>query len=209
MTLRVKLELAAAAVVLIGLVIGFRAWLAEHDNRLKAESAVTAQQQAQAQIATQIKSLDDQQRAYQQAQDAKLTALQGVLLSLKTPQQQVAWSQQQLVDAIKGIQISVNPATGQAVATIPAASIPDLPKAIEECKECTIRLQTATEQLQAAATRENLMTQTAKSKDEQIASLQASLKGGTWIQRVHKDSKLLVEGGAIALIVVCALGHCK
>ena len=40
MTTRAKVELAAGILVLIAIVIGFSAWLGEHDAKIKAESDV-------------------------------------------------------------------------------------------------------------------------------------------------------------------------
>lgn len=198
--LRFWLEVGAAiAVVVVGLL-----WLHEHDQRLQEQAVAQAGQQAREEANKQsqqkIDALTVQMKQDKAENDAKVNALVQTVDSLKTPQQQVQWSQQQLVDAIKGIQITVNPKTGEATATIPAESIPQLPQVIEKCKTCELNLDTATKQLTYTQQQQQLLASQLVNVSKERDDWKVAAKGGTAFQRTIRVVKWLAIGAGAGYI---------
>jgi chromosome segregation ATPase len=194
MTLHTKIYLAIAAACLLGGGLFVRTWLSEHDARIKAESDKAAQQVIINNAATD-RAAHEKADAARDAQTLSIiNGYRKTISMLKTPQQQIAWSQEQLKEALKGITVTLD-SKGQAVATIPAASVPQLPQVIEQCKECTANLATAQADLASRA-------QQMKDADTQIKALQKTngdletqLKGGTVWQRTKKAISVSLCGG--------------
>lgn len=199
MSLRVKLEIAAAVLVVLLGGIGLFAYQAERENRIRAE----ATQQAEATIIKQAQDDRAQHVKEDAARDAATAAtletMQKALANLKTPQQQVTWSQQQLEDAIKGIKIVVSP-TGEATATIPAASIPELPQVIAKCQECGIKLATSQADLASRDAQMKLADEQIQALKKDNSSLQVAVKGGTVLQRTLRVMKYLAIGAVAGYV---------
>lgn len=210
---RVEVEVLGVIVAICLLGLGAYEWVQEHDNRIKAEAIVQAQQAAQQTIAEQLKALSAQQAQFQADQAAKLAASQAQFQKSTTPAE-IATLVAQLM-GLKQAPVIVTPAptpsnpNPQPVAEIPTSEAPQIKAYVAACEDCKIRLQTATEQIAAGAQRESLMTQASASKDKEIAALQTSVKGGSVLQRVGKAAKWILYGAAGAVVLTCGSGHCK
>lgn len=128
-----------------------------------------------------------------------MLALTQTVAALKTPQQQVAWSQEQLAAALKGITITLD-SKGQAVATIPAASVPELPQVIEKCQACALNLDATAKQLTYSQQQQQLLAgqlvNVAKERDD----YKTAMKGGSWIKRFGKAVEYLGIGAALGYV---------
>jgi len=196
MNLRLILESAGACIVLL---FGYSA-LQSHDAQTKMQATLDAQKQ----ILTQAQA---DREAHQREDDARDAATQSMIVSwqatvaqLKTPTQQAAWSQQQLSEALKGIQISVNPKTGEAVATIPAATLPDLPAVIEKCRECELKLTTAQADLNSRVEQMQLADLQIKALQKERDAAVVAARGGTKWQRFGRAVKWLAIGAGVGYV---------
>lgn len=205
---------AVLAVAGLGLgALAVSGYVAERERAIKAETV----QQTQATIIKQAQDDRAQHVKEDATRDAATAAIiaqyQAEVAKQKTPVQIVGWSQSQLEQAIKGIQITVPAPTSEnphpsAAVTIPEISLPGLRDTIETCKICSVKLTAV--QTDLISTKVQL-----KSADTQIDGYKKSLdeanqalKGGSTWTRVKHDGKLIAIGGAIAITVACALGHC-
>lgn len=196
MQIRTILELSAGGLALVG------AWgyvqEREAGARLQATLEVQKQTLAQLQSDRDKHAADDARRDAATAQ--MVQSWQQTVAQLRTPQQQVQWSQQQLADALRGIQITLNPKTGEAVATLPAATLPDLPKVIEQCRECDLKLTTAQADLASRQQQMDLADKQIQAlKTERDAAVTAA-KGGTKWQRTVRALKWLGIGAGVGYV---------
>lgn len=166
--------------------------VAQESQKARDEANKLAQQQIDA-----LKGQIEQVKAANQQQVDNLVK---TVAALKTPQQQVQWSQQQLADAIKGITISVNPKTGEAQATIPAAAIPDLPAVIEKCKACELNLDTKTKELTYTQQQQALMSQQLVAVTQERDTWKVAARGGTKWQRTVRALKYIGIGAGVGFI---------
>lgn len=196
---RIHAEIAGAV---LAVVIGGIA-LHEHDAHLRAEAVAQASQQvrdeANKQSQQQIKDLQSQIEQVKSDSKTQVDTLIKAVTALKTPQQQVQWSQQQLEDAIKGIKITVSPA-GEATATIPAASIPELPAVIQKCKTCELNLDSVTKQLSYSQQQQQQIASQLVNVAKERDSYKIAAKGGTTLQRTLHTLKWLAIGGITGYI---------
>lgn len=194
-TARIVLEILLALAI-IGLAVEY------HRSEVRAASAEAGQaarDAANKQSQQQIAALADQIKQIQSDNKQQVSALVATVASLKTPPQQVAWSQQQLADAIKGITITLD-SKGQAVATIPAASVPELPQVIEKCQTCQLNLDSATKQLSVSAQQQQQLASQLVNMTKERDDWRTSAKGGTWIKRFGKTVEYLFIGGAVGYV---------
>ena len=214
MTTRAKVELAAGILVLIAIVIGFSAWLGEHDAKIKAESEVAAQKEAFDKAADQMKTL----QAADKERDAKtaetIAQLAQAAAKQVTPQQIASWIPQQIQNAPQPITVNIPPATAanpkpDAVFSVPQADLPTVRDAIEKCQVnavqltgCQANLASRDEQLKVAGEK---LSAVERERD----AYQTALKGGTFFQRVKRAGKWLLIGGAAGAVALCASGHCR
>lgn len=214
LSLRAKIEIAAAIAVLIVAVIVFRAWLSEHDARLQAQQTVSTQQTAVDQASTQIKALQDAEAERDKQTAAQIAALQASAAKAVTPEQIAAWIPKQLSAVPQPISISVPPAspanpTPAATASIPEADLAPLRDAITKCQTCSAQLAAAqaddaskTKQLGLTA---DELTATEKERD----AYKQQLAGGTKLERIKKAAKWIAFGAAAGFVATCGSGHCK
>ncbi len=193
-----EIALAVLAVVVGGIA------LHQYEQGQKAVAVAQAGQQARdeanKQAQQQIKDLQAQIEQVKADNKAQVTALVQTVASLKTPQQQIQWSQQQLVDAIKGIQITVNPKTGEATATIPAESIPQLPAVIEKCKTCELNLDSTAKQLTFSQQQQQQLANQLVNVTKERDDWHNAAKGGNWKQRTWNTIKVVVPSVAIGYL---------
>jgi hypothetical protein len=203
-SVRARIEIAAAIAILFAGAIGARTWLGEHDARLKAEAAVTAAEKSFDQAAATMKQLQDADEA-RDAQTAQTIAkLAGAAAAQKTPQQISAWLPGQLGPLPAPVTSSIAPATPQnpappAVFTVPQADLPALRDNVAKCQADAVALPAAQQdvsschqQLQAAG------AQLSAAEAERDA-YKRELAGGTFWHRV--------KSGAIKVGIGAAIGY--
>lgn len=209
MTTRAKIELVVGALLLIGAVLFGRAWLADHDARLQAESQSKVLSQSQQQNQQQIQALADLVKQVQSDNQKQVSALADAVKNLKTPNDQLAWVVAQLKTQ-QPVSINVPKDSNQpATINVPQIDIPGIVSQVQECKTCQLNLSAATQQLTY--------------KDQQLQKAQADLglekqnshnwevaaKGGTKWQRFVKSLKYIGIGALVGAGAVCGSGHCK
>jgi len=193
--IRVGLEILLALVI-IGLAVEY------HRSEVRAASAEASQQardEADKQSAKQIQSLSDQIKQIQIDNKAQVLALTQTVALLKTPQQQIQWSQDQLAQALKGITITLD-SKGQAIATIPAATVPELPQVIEKCQTCQLNLDSTTKQLSYSQQQQQLLAGQLVNITKERDDWKRSANGGSWIKRFGKAAEYLGIGAAVGYI---------
>lgn len=212
MTLRVKLEIAAVVLVLLLVGIGLYSYQIERENRIRAEATTQAQQDVQKQLAQQVSDLAKQMAARDAVYQSELQTLGSKFQSATSPAQ-IA----QLVAGLMGLKqpvtITTPPATPQDPHPLPVAQVPleDAPQVkayVEQCETCKLNLAKATSDAADRAKQAELAQQTIDSLKKGNDTLTVALKGGTWKQRAWRDTKTAAFGGAVVLILACALGHC-
>jgi hypothetical protein len=213
MTLRLKIELTIALVLLGALGVGAKVWLDEHDNRIKAEASVAAQAQLQQQYQQQVSDLAKRIDAREAAYNAQSEQLKTQFQQASTPQQTA-----QLVASLMGLKTPITITTPsptaatpnpQPVAQVSAIDFPQAKAYIQECEQCKLerlnfQADAADRQAQAALAQKQI-----DSLKKENASLQTAVKGGSFFQRLGKATKYLILGGAAALVATCGTGHCK
>lgn len=196
MTLRPILEIAGSALALL---FGF-SWMQSREATVKMQATLDAQKQVMAQAVADREQHVKEDAARDAATAAMLKTWQQTVAGLKTPQQQVAWSQEQLAEALKGIQITLNPKTGEAVAVLPAATIPELPAVIEKCRECELKFTTSQADLVSREQQMQLADLEIKSLQTQRDAAVVAAKGGTKWQRFGRAVKWLAVGAGIGYV---------
>jgi hypothetical protein len=201
-------------VALAGAFFLAHAWLGEHDARLTAEASSKAAQQGVEQAAARMKDLaaQDASRAAQEA--ATLEQMRQLVAQVKTPAQIAPWIAQQAPAALpQPITVNIPPATPQnpapnATFSVPQQDLPAIRDAVEGCRECSLKLQGATqdaaskaEQLQAAS--QQLAAMTA----ERDAWKKAS-KGTFW-SHAKSALKYFAIGAGVGVVATCGSGHCR
>lgn len=197
MQVRTIVELVGGVLVVV---VGF-SFVQEREASARLAATLEAEKKTLADLQAD-RSKHEQADAQRDAATAEMIrSWQQTVAQLKTPQQQVAWSQSQLEQALKGITISLNPKTGEAVATIPQESVAELPKVIEQCRECQAKLTTAQADLASRLQQMALADQQIQAlKTERDAAVTAA-KGGTKWQRTVRTVKWLAIGVGVGYVV--------
>jgi hypothetical protein len=213
LSLRAKIEIGAAALALVLCILGFGSWIEQHDARVKAEQLAKVQQTTIDGDAKQIVGIQDAEKQRDAETAAHLTSLETSVAKLKTPQQIAAWVPKQL-PGLENVKITTPPATPQnpnpaAIATIPDTDLPKLRDTIEQCEECTIKLATAQADSTAKDSLLKLAGERLSAAEKQRDDYKQAMKGGTFLQRVKHNGKLLAIGAVIGAAAVCGSGHCK
>jgi len=191
--------------------LGLAAWAVnEHVAHVKAETTAQATEAAN-KVSLQVIAQHDAANkalldAALKASQAQIDALSKTVAALKTPQQQVQWSQEQLAAALKGITIQLD-SKGQAVATIPAATVPQLPQVIEKCQTCELNLSAATQKLTYAEQQHADDIQKILLANQNAENWKKASKGTFWDKMKH-DGKVGLIGGAVVVVALCVTGHC-
>lgn len=194
MQIRTLLEVVAGGLA----VVGAWSYVGERTASARLEATIEAEKKTLADLQTDR----DKHAAADAVRDAAtqqmISQWQQTVAQLKTPQQQAAWSQQQLESALKGIQITLNPKTGEAVATIPKESLPELPAVIEKCRECDARLATAQADLASREEQMRLADLQIKALGIQRDAAVTAARGTKW-QRFSNSKwvKLAIFAGGI------------
>jgi hypothetical protein len=212
MTLRAKIEIVAVAVgaLLIGWLVFV--WVGEREARARAEATQTANANALQVIEQHDAANRTQLDNFLKSQQAQVDALNKRFDQAKTPQD-LAPLVQQLMALQKPITFVTPPATPsnpnpQPVAQVPVEDAPQVKAYVSACETCKLNLGTATQKLTYADQQHSDDLNKVKLANDNAAKWEQAAKGGTVLQRVKHDGKLLMIGGAVALAVVCGLGHC-
>lgn len=213
LTLRAKLEIAAAIAALLFAFYGFHTWLAEHDARVRADAAVAAAQKQFDETGQQISALKSEDAARQAAADKQLAAIRAESAKATTPQQIAKWMPAQLALPAP-ISIAAPPAepgqpTPSAIATIPEEDLAPLKDLIVQAKTCAVELPAAQQGLTSCQQQQKLAATQLADVEKQRDAYKLELKGGTFWHRVKHDAKVIGIGVAIGAAATCASGHCK
>src|SRR5262245_57606673 len=91
LTTRIKLELAAAVLALAGAAFGHSVWLAEHDDKLRAQAEIAAAKKAFEQLAAGRHDHEQADKARDDATAKQIEAMQKLAAQVQTPAQIAAW----------------------------------------------------------------------------------------------------------------------
>lgn len=220
MTLRTKIEIAAALALLVVAAFAFSAWLEAHDDRLRLQSTLDAQSKLMDQAKQQSAALSAQEKQRDAALQSQLETMRDAVGKIQTPQQIAQWLPRQL-PLPAPVTITVPPAAAQnprlsggqaappAVATIPQQDLAPIRSAVESCEECGKKLAVAEQD--AAAKDQQLQLagqQLSAAENERDAAIKAA-KGGAFWTRLRRNAKWFAIGAAAAASALCASGHCK
>jgi hypothetical protein len=213
MTLRGKLELAAAIALLGGVVLGGRSWVAEHDLRVRAKETADAVAREAEIAAAQIQDLQKQMAARDAGYQQQLQSLSTKFQQAGSPEQ-TAQLVSQLLGLKEPIQIVTPAASAQSPNPAPVAELPQIDfqqaKAyVSECEACKVNLAKATAD---AATREAEMAAAQKQIEAlkaESAAWEKAAKGGSWAHRAVSGAKKVAIGVVIGIAAACGSGHCK
>jgi hypothetical protein len=200
LTLRAKLEVAAGALVIAGVIFGHSIWLAEHDEKLRAQAEIAAAKRAFDQLAVDRRSHEDADRARDEATAKQLQAMQKLAAQVQTPAQIASWIPKQL-SVPQPITIAVPTPTAQdphpnAVASIPQVDLPALRDAIENCKETALRLSRCAQDLASRDAQIKMADAQIEELKKGNQALETELKGGTFWRRAKKTLKVAACAGA-------------
>lgn len=199
--LRIGLELAGVVLALMAVA----AYVSSREDRIRMDATISAQKTVLDQYAKDRSDHEKQDAARDAQTAAAIQTMQSAVDKLKTPAQMAQWIPQQ-ISTPQPFTINIPPATKEspkpdAVATIPQADLPAIRDAIEHCKECDVKLATATADVASRDAQMKLADAQIKAlKTERDSAIDAA-KGGNWIQRLKRNAKYLIIGaiaGAIA-----------
>lgn len=206
LTLRHKLEIAGALLALLVIGVVYRAWLGDHEERIKLAATLAAQKQVMAEV-------DKREAARADALKQSLAELEDLKKRTQTPAQ-VVRALPQVLPLPQPITISLPAALAQGdpskaglqpgqTATIPAADLKPLFDFAATCKECQARVLTLQQDKADDAVKLGALV-----KERDAAVIVA--KGGTKWQRIKKAAKWFGIGvgiGAAAGAVAAKGAH--
>jgi hypothetical protein len=213
LSLRTKLEIAAAlALLAIGAFV-FYSWLEAHDDQVRLAATVDAQGKLLDQAKQQSDAVADQEKQRDAALQSQLETMRDAVAKIQTPQQVAQWLPQQL-PLPAPVSVAIPPATPQnpapaAVATIPQQDLAPIRNAVESCEECSKELDVA--QQDSAAKDQQLKLagqQLSAAENERDAAIKAAKGDGFWT-RLRRNAKWFLIGAGAAGAALCASGHCK
>jgi hypothetical protein len=212
-SLRAKVELLAAGVLLVGAVLGFRTWLSEHDARLQADAKAKAQEAVQQVAAEQVAALQKQIGDRDAAYQLQLQSLDKKFAAAGSPEQ-IAQLAAQLMGLREPIQI-VTPATTaenpkpQPVAQVPLADAPQAEQYIRDCEACKAERTKLQADAADRAKQADLAQKQIDALKSEVKTWQTAAKGGTVLQRFGRAAKWVVIGAGAGAVALCSSGHCR
>lgn len=200
LTLRHKLEIAGAVLALLVIGVVYRAWLADHEERIKLKATLDAQGQIFA-------DAGKREAAREQALKESLAELEDLKKRTQTPAQ-VVKALPQVLPLPQPITLSLPAALAQGdpklagiqpgqTATIPAADLKPLFDFAATCKECQAKLTTLQQDKADDAVKIGALV-----KERDAAVIVA--KGGTKWQRIKKAAKWFAIGAAAGAVAAKA-----
>jgi len=198
---RTHIEAGAGIAVLALAALGFRSWLAEHDQRVQMTATLTAKNEV---LASYDKRLADRDGQYKQ----QLVALQASKQTVRTPRQ-IASALSQAVHLPEPIKLepAVSPVTGQPQANQENAVLtgPNLKILYDRVSTCEIC------ELERAKLKADFADQAGKYKtmtEERDTAVRA-VKGGTFWRRMGHTLKVAAITAGITAAAMCGSGHCR
>jgi hypothetical protein len=213
-TLHAKVYLAAGIAILLLSGWFFVIWLQAHDDKLKAQATVEAQQEAFDKAVDEIKSLREADTKRDALTAATIAQLTQAAAAQKTPEQIVRWIPQQAPGLPQPITVNIPPSTPSnptpnAVASIPQADLPKLRDTIESCQLNAVRVTACAADLASRESQLKIAGEQLSVVEKERDAYQTALKGGTFFTRVKRAGKWIVFGGGLTIVAVCGTGHCK
>jgi len=213
MTPRAKIECFAAACALAIVALLARSYLEAHADRARLAAALAAEKGIIDRAQQQIDSLDAAARQRDAATAAALAAMQKAAARAQSPEDIARWIPQQLQTPAP-ISVTVPPATPanpapDAIARIPQQDLPVLRDRLEACRECTLQLATAQQDLAARQQQLKLAGEQLSATQRQRDAALAAAKGGSFWRRVRRNARWFAIGSAAAAAALCATSHCK
>jgi len=202
MTLRAKIEALAAICMLIAGALIVRSYLDARADQLRLQATIAAQQGIIASAQRQMQSLDAAAKQRDAQTLATIAAMQQAVARVQSPQQIASWIPPQLpTPAPLAVNIpsatAANPAP-DAIAKIPQQDLPAIRDMIESCKECSVKLNAAQQDLASKDQQLRLAgEQLSATQRERDAALTAAKGGNLW-RRIRRNALWFLIGGATA-----------
>ena len=202
MTLRAKIEALAAICILIAGALIVRSYLDARADQLRLQATIAAQQGIIASAQRQMQSLDAAAKQRDAQTLATIAAMQQAVARVQTPQQIASWIPPQLPTAAP-LAVNIPSATAahpapDAIAKIPQQDLPAIRDMIESCKECSVKLNAAQQDLASKDQQLRLAgEQLSATQRERDAALTAAKGGNLW-RRIRRNALWFLIGGATA-----------
>ena len=202
MTLRAKIEALAAICMLIAGALIVRSYLDARADQLRLQATIAAQQGIIASAQRQMQSLDAAAKQRDAQTQATIDAMQQAVARVQTPQQIASWIPPQLPTAAP-LAVNIPSATAahpapDAIAKIPQQDLPAIRDMIESCKECSVKLNAAQQDLASKDQQLRLAgEQLSATQRERDAALTAAKGGNLW-RRIRRNALWFLIGGATA-----------
>lgn len=164
-------------ILIVGGLVGFHAWLGEHDARLVADKQEAVSE-------ARVKQLQQQITDVQAAATVKSLAVTKIVSAAKTPEQQIA-----TVPQLQEAPLNVRPVMGE-----PGSVTVDLPALVENLGKC----QQDKIALDACTQTKTLISAQLAEKDEVISALK---KKPSFFKRVGSVAKAVGVGIGIGLLL--------
>jgi hypothetical protein len=203
-----KILAAAALAALVAAAFIARQWLGAHDAWIRAQATQKVQQQVIDQVKLQEAQIVADQKARDHAAQEQLAAMQAEVDKVQSAAQIARWLPAQIATA-KPITIQVPQPTKEnphpaAQASIPREDLPQLRDYVESCKECSVKLHTAQQDLAAEDQRLELAGEKLSAVEKQRdAALKAARGGGFW-HRLWTATKWFALGAAAGAVAAKA-----
>lgn len=212
MALRTRIEIAVVIMMLAAGVALFRAWLSQHDARLRAEATARQEQTAIADLQKQRDLLVQGDKARDATAAATIAELTKAAAAQKTPQQIARWLPRE-ISLPKPLSIQAPRATAQnpappAIATIPQEDLAPLRDFVLQAKTCAVALPAAQADLSSCRDQLKLAGEQLSAAECESAAWKKAAKGTFW-GRLKRGAKWFAIGAAAGAAAVCASGHCK
>jgi hypothetical protein len=203
LTLRHKLEIAGAILALVIIGIVYRAWLADHEERIKLKATLDAQNQV-------LADAGKREAAREVALKDSLAQLEDLKKRTQTPAQ-VIQALPQVLTLPQPITLTLPAALAQGdpklagvqpgqTATIPAADLKPLFDFAATCKECQQKVLALQQDKADDAVKIGALV---KERNEAVTAV----KGGTKWQRIKRAGKWFAIGAGAGIVALKASGH--
>jgi hypothetical protein len=188
-------------------------WLRAHDEYIRAEAQLKADQSAFAQLARQQSDLATQLKQTQLDQRSQLATLNKQFAQTQSPDQLAALISN-VMKLPQPIRIVTPPSTIENPHPDPIAQVPlpDAPQAkafVQACQECQIRLFAAEKQADLTAQRTETIKQELALTQNERDTWKRTAQGGSWPRRAVKRAAAFALDAGITVVVACASHHCK
>jgi hypothetical protein len=202
MTLRAKIEALAAICILVAGALIVRSYLDARADQLRLQATIAAQQGIIASAQQQMQSLDAAAKQRDAQTQATIAAMQQAVARVQTPQQIASWIPPQLPTPVPlAVNIpsptAANPAP-DAIARIPQQDLPAIRDMIESCKECSVKLNAAQQDVASKDQQLRLAGEQLSAMQRERAAALTAAKGGNLWRRIQRNALWFFIGGATA-----------